>query len=63
MKYENNKQRRRVTEFMDSMLLPLKYHLKEEEQELLDIALRIIRNAEVEREEVKSEQRWVGQHK
>ena len=55
MKYENNKQRRKVTEFMDSMLLPLKYHLKEEEQELLDVALRIIRNTEVEREKDKEE--------
>ncbi len=51
MKYENYKQKRKVSEFMDSLLLPLKDHLKEEEQEFLDIALRIIRDCEVEGEE------------
>ena len=49
MEYESKKQRRQVSEFMCSLLLPLKTHLKEEEQELLDIALRIINNTDVEK--------------
>lgn len=48
MKYENRKQRREVSEFMSAILVPLKYYLKEEEQELLEVALRIINNTEVE---------------
>lgn len=52
VKYENKKQRRQVSEFMDNLLLPLKNHLKEEEREFLDIALRIIRNTDVEEIEV-----------
>ncbi len=52
MKYENAKQRRKVSEFMHTLLLPLKSHLKEEEQELLEIGLRIINNAEVEEDEL-----------
>ena len=53
MKYENHKQRRKVSEFMDAILLPLKHHLKEEEQELLEIGLRIIKNANIEKEKEK----------
>ena len=56
MKYKNNKQRRQVSEFMDSLLLPLRNHLKEEEQELLDIALRIIRNTKIENKEVEEDE-------
>ncbi len=52
MKYESTKQRRKVSEFMDSLLLPIREHLKEDKQELLDIALRIIRNTEIENKEV-----------
>lgn len=55
IKYENKKQRRQVSEFMDTLLLPLKNHLKEEEQEFLDIALRIIRNTDIEEIEVEED--------
>ena len=56
MKYKNNKQRRQVSEFMDSLLLPIKEHLKEDKQELLEIALRIIRNTEIENKEVEEDE-------
>lgn len=51
MKYENRKQKREVSEFISAILSPLKWHLKEEEQELLEIGLRIINNTEVEENE------------
>lgn len=47
-KFDNRKQAREVSEFMDALLLPLRTFLKKEEKELLEKALRIIRNCEVE---------------
>ena len=49
-KFDNRKQARQVSEFMDALLLPLRSFLKEEDRELLEKALRIIRYCEVEKE-------------
>lgn len=48
MKFETRKQKRRVSEFITSLLLGIKPALTQANQEYVDIVLRIINDAEVE---------------
>lgn len=48
IKYESRKQQREVTEFLTSILIPLKSYVKPENRENIDVALRILSNTDVE---------------
>ena len=51
MKFETRKQKRRVSEFLTSLLLGIKPALTQANQEYVDIALRIISDTEIENEQ------------
>ena len=51
MKFETGKQKRRVSEFITSLLLGIKPALTQANQEYIDIALRIINDTEVQDEQ------------
>lgn len=46
--FENRKEKRRITEFMDSFLLPMEYYLIPENAEMMRKALTILRNTPTE---------------
>lgn len=51
IKYEDRKQKIQVTEFLPCILLPLKSYVSKENEELIDIAIRILLNTDIEGDE------------
>ena len=48
IKYESRKQKREVTEFLCSILLPLKDYVKPENKESIEVAIRVLLNTDIE---------------
>lgn len=46
--FENRKEKRRITEFMDGFLLPMEYYLSPENAEMMRKDLTILRNTPTE---------------